>query len=903
MKVAYQLRPLPAAYPAVALLVPGRDAADVLEFASALSLDPLPPVHLVADGFLITLPEPIDVPVAGVIRLRGLSVDLLLPVDAELVPPLLPDEAAALVRDHGLVLLPGGRVLQYDPNDALPPGRLLEVGSVDRPAWTSLPEAEELAQDVTEIVLDMPATLPPEVLEAGGEGVGTEAPQIPDAPLPSKVAGKTLFGLGKSFAWLGKALHLPGLSAFGATLLGGAMSLMPRLSEKLIGQQEAMLRHLLRQFRMGNIDEALRRALPLSGDMRGANMARDARLPRHDLFYSLVNLLGARGSKGRTSLWFLRSNIQHELMQEYRKQADLAAARGDFRRAAFIYGKLLHDFHAAALVLSRGGLHRDAAILCERALNNLALAAREWEAAGEVDRALALYLKLGDHAQAGDLLRRAGEEERAVEQYQLAAAKLVADGLRHYEAGQLLETRGHRLDLALPYYEDGWVARPHGNPIPCVLRLAQHHALHGTVASLLELTGEAETFLDAWDPESAATFYDALARHAEIPAMAPIAPELRDRARLGLARKLVQGSERRGGHYLATLFPADSPWPTPVVRDAEHAMGLATRPRVESDRTTGTLRRFRNSTVSAAYQLPVSKEVFLGLANGEVICYRPGTGDVVSVTQEKGPVLSLSACGADNYLVILSQPEPKRVTLAVRTRSTSYETLIYKSLTVDGSAWLCSPFANKSTNVVGIYAGRMYCVCRVPDLVARAPWKHLANEDATAAVLCAVPESPRGAWLLAFYPSRVEWYLDADTPAWSTALPWTPSHGEGAALAQPLIQAVWDDSGPLEITGLDANGGLRQSLLRPAAPATPKTISAWPPDEGAFRAFARVRTFLTAGVTQTAVHWLRGTSMKPAAPPTPIRAANPVAAFVLPASDELLIVDADCSLLRVGIRG
>ena len=45
-----------------------------------------------------------------------------------------------------------------------------------------------------------------------------------------------------------------------------------------------------------------------------------------------------------------------QLAAEYRKAAEAAVARGDYRRAAFIYGKLLKDYRSAAGVLSRGNL-------------------------------------------------------------------------------------------------------------------------------------------------------------------------------------------------------------------------------------------------------------------------------------------------------------------------------------------------------------------------------------------------------------------------------------------------------------------------------------------------------------------------------------------------------------------
>src|SRR5579864_8975766 len=120
MKVAYQLRPRTHAEPAVALLLPGRRAEDALWLCASLKLEVLPPIYRVADGLLIKLPRPFEGRVAGVVRLRGLSADLLLPVDADLIPPLLPDEASALVRQRGLVFLPGDRVLKYRPAEPVP---------------------------------------------------------------------------------------------------------------------------------------------------------------------------------------------------------------------------------------------------------------------------------------------------------------------------------------------------------------------------------------------------------------------------------------------------------------------------------------------------------------------------------------------------------------------------------------------------------------------------------------------------------------------------------------------------------------------------------------------------------------------------------------------------------------
>jgi tetratricopeptide (TPR) repeat protein len=899
MRVAYQLRRTPSAEHAVALLVPGTRAEDVLRLCAALRCDPLPLMHRVADGFIVHLPRPIDTAIAGVIRLRALADDLLLPVDAELVPALLPDEAAALVRQRGLVFLPDGRVLEYQPDEPLALRAMVQVPELEHGPWQALPEPPALADSVTEIALDLPPIASEAVLEAGGEGIGTEPPAIPEKGLPAQLAGNTLFGLGKGVAWLGKMLNMPGLGGIGAQLVGGALSLAPTLSEKLFGKQEAMLRRLLRLFEEGNVDEALRRALPIGDEPgRGAVPAANANLPRHDLRYSLDSLLAGRG--GVAHVWLGGGSAFYDLQREYRKQADLAAARGDCRRAAFIYGKLLHDFRSAALVLSRGGLHRDAAILYEQAVGDSLAAAREWEAAGEIDRALRLYVKIGDHALAGDLLRRAGEEDRAVVEYQLAAAQLVESGPRYYEAGQLLENRALRPDLALAYYDRGWRARPTGSPLPCALRLASHHAAAGAGEPLLELTAEADTFLPTWDIESAGRFYNALAGHAEEPALGPLAAELRDRARLGLARKAVQvGGDRQGAKLALTLFPPESAWPAPVVFDADRALR---RGRIEAPVTPKQpwlIRRVRPSTVRAAFQIPSSKEVFLGLENGEVLCFDPPSGQIATIALEKGPILSIGSYGFDDYLAVISGGGNRRVHLSILSRTTGFH--LHTSTDLPGDrddARLCRRVEDDSTDVIGVYSGRQYGIYRVPDLVPQRPWGTFSDDEVVAAIMGPNARVPSASWLLAIYPDRVEWHLYAPPGATTTPLPWCP--GVGGTLAHPQIQAAWNAGDPLEILGLEANGNLHLTELRPSSTLAPRTVSARA--DATFRTFARIRGSLVAGVTRTAIHWLRGPLLNSSGRPTPIQLTNPVAAFVLPAANELLLVDADCSLTREPIQ-
>src|SRR3954451_6305853 len=106
MKVAFHLRRRPEPEPASAGLLESEAVEAALDLASSLGLDRTPPIYRVAGGFLLKLDEGREPPI-GPIRLRNLAENLYLPVDAELVPALLDDEAWGLTRDLGLIFLPG----------------------------------------------------------------------------------------------------------------------------------------------------------------------------------------------------------------------------------------------------------------------------------------------------------------------------------------------------------------------------------------------------------------------------------------------------------------------------------------------------------------------------------------------------------------------------------------------------------------------------------------------------------------------------------------------------------------------------------------------------------------------------------------------------------------------------
>ena len=88
----------------------------------------------------------------------------------------------------------------------------------------------------------------------------------------------------------------------------------------------------------------------------------------------------------------------------------------------------------------------------------------------------------GANIEAGNLLRRIGEEEAALAEYRIAADRMSAAG-DWLGAGDLLNQGGWP-EVAHDYYQAGWQAR--SNAVPCAMRLAREKVITD-IASAIEV--------------------------------------------------------------------------------------------------------------------------------------------------------------------------------------------------------------------------------------------------------------------------------------------------------------------------------------------------------------------------------------------------------------------------------
>jgi hypothetical protein len=914
--VRYRLRRGDHAGPTAAQLLVSERAADLLSLVASLGAAEWPPVYAVPGGFLVKgagAPGPVAAPT---IRLRALADNLFLPADAELEPALLADEAAGLVRERGLVFVPGGGVLGFAAAEPLPASAFLIAPCVPEGEWQPLPARPERAGHLREVLLDQPEGASELIVERGGAGIGGEDPLPGPAGAAASAVGLASMALGNGLLRLANLLRWRGLANFAAALVGSALAWVPQLSESLLGKQEAALRALLREFREGDLERALRRALPMGSDAsRGSTAATSANLPLHDTRFSLPGLLG--DGSGRASIWYGGADVQAQLAAEYRKAAVAAAARGDHRRAAFIYGKLLRDYRLAAAALENGGLHHDAAILYLEKVDDPLAAARAFAAAGEIDRALQLYRERHEHALAGDLLRRTGDEEGAIAAYTLAAEALASHG-DFLGAGDLLHKRAGRPDLARVQFAAGWADRSGPRASACVLRLVDIYAEQDDPGDLLTLCREADAYYAVPGYESEASqFYDLLARAADRPRRAKEREALRDRALLGLANKMRQraDTETRPGTIVSSLLGRSGQWPGPVVSDAEFAFKAAVSSRARPlavDLAENARVRLHRGTVTAACFAPEGNVLFVGFADGTLAAFTPGSPSQPTLR----PVLSSYLMHGPGAVVALAtDPDCESVVAVVenqvggralrrytRERNNPYElryTLGHnRPLPGEGPCYL-SPVMDIDGPIVALWDGARLQLLAGPEMVPHKEHPLQARSGGLLVVGWCV-RHPHGAGLIANDATSFRWVSPLTGGDDIELARWSPRIQGDNTLRRPPVSCLHKEQGRLELAGLGASGEVCWSDIDPAAEHALSADLRLPPGPVPCRAVTLVGRGHLAAVTERGVDWLRAGG-KSLCVTTATRAKLPdaVACFFCGATSELLVVCSRGEIVRV----
>lgn len=180
----------------------------------------------------------------------------------------------------------------------------------------------------------------------------------------------------------------------------GRILLVTRIARLAGLRQGAYLGRLLGMFERGDLQDALRHAIPLApGGAADEPPALGVPRPRD----ALALALDAPRRGGGIGLG---PELYAELQRVYRRSFELLAAQGRVDEAAFVLAELLRADEEAVSFLERKGRLRLAAELAEARGLPPALAVRQWFLAGDPARAVAIARARGAFADAVDRLER-----------------------------------------------------------------------------------------------------------------------------------------------------------------------------------------------------------------------------------------------------------------------------------------------------------------------------------------------------------------------------------------------------------------------------------------------------------------------------------------------------------------
>jgi len=196
--------------------------------------------------------------------------------------------------------------------------------------------------------------------------------------------------------------------------------MVTRLARVLGWRQGRYLSRVMQMFEQGDMDEALRHAIPLSSISDSPILRMTLGLPgvRQNL---RLNAFGRRPN----SAMVLGQSLYSHLHQLYRSTFKRLEAQGRIGEAAFVLAELLRANEEAVAFLERNGRLREAAEIAEARELAPEIIVRQWFVAGEKERAIQVARKTG--AFYGAVLRLEKSRHPAAPELRKLWAQSLAD--------------------------------------------------------------------------------------------------------------------------------------------------------------------------------------------------------------------------------------------------------------------------------------------------------------------------------------------------------------------------------------------------------------------------------------------------------------------------------------------
>jgi len=470
-----------------AWLLGGDDPADWLAAAttfanqSSLRLLPLPcspKDRQVIGALLVSTAGALSAkPVATAIGYFQAAPRLFLPCNAQLDPPVSEAELVEqLAQERRYVWHPTIGLIGMEETEALDLSALVTLGGPSDRRWNLATTGMTLAPRLTSV---KPEETPGVdiILDAGRGNIGSEGglAELPpsDAEPNQGAAAKSKRAAERALAsavrWLTN--RVPETSSERTWVNG----LEDWAQKKLEGVRNDLsaIRHkeILRLMKLleTDPDQGLKFAIPFSGGGGRGVAEPSGRLGPRDINFDLTRI----GGGGPTDSWDLDNDYRLQLSARYRELANRELQLGRYRRAAYIFGELLNDLHAAANALKQGRHFREAAVLYRDRLNQPLEAARCLEEGALWSEAIELYLEEKEFEIAGDLYIKLNQPELAEGQYRIALQEQRRRNLP-LNAARILRDKLNSEGEALQELANGW---PHSSQaVDCANELFLRYA-------------------------------------------------------------------------------------------------------------------------------------------------------------------------------------------------------------------------------------------------------------------------------------------------------------------------------------------------------------------------------------------------------------------------------------------
>lgn len=223
---------------------------------------------------------------------------------------------------------------------------------------------------------------------------------------------------------------------------------------RLIGRQYGRyLEKLFEDLERGDLDEALRRAIPLSDvpSQEEQRIALQLAPRRRDQLRATLGMPAGGGSIG------VSGDLFGDMRRRYRQAFDRLVAAGRIDEAAFVLADLLGDVGEAISFLERNGRARFAAELAEARSQPPAVQIRQWVIAGDPARAVTIARRSGAFAEAVAQLERT--HPKLAEVLRLGYGEALAEAGRYAAAVDVVWPLGDEgRAIARPWAERGVAA-------------------------------------------------------------------------------------------------------------------------------------------------------------------------------------------------------------------------------------------------------------------------------------------------------------------------------------------------------------------------------------------------------------------------------------------------------------